>query len=164
MLAALIITVMFLGSVIWIFAYIAPLLSSLIMMIICDITDKKHAFITYAAVSIICTAFLPDKECALTFAFFFGYYAIIKDVLERIKPKLLCFLIKLLIYNIGIISSQLLLIYAFGVPLDNPWGRWGIVILIALANLVFIFYEFMLGAVIKLYNLKYKSRIEKLMK
>ena len=164
MLAALILTMMFLGSVIWAFTYIAPLMSSLIMMIICDITGKKNALITFAAVSIISLIFLPDKECALTYAFFFGYYVIIKDFIEKIKPKALCILIKYIIYNAGIISSQLLLIYAFGIPLDNPWGKWGIVILILLANLVFFFYSFMLKRMEILYRVKFRSRIEKMMK
>ncbi len=164
MLSALILTMMFLGSVIWAFTYIAPLMSSLIMLIICDITGKKNALITFAAVSIISLFFLPDKECALTYAFFFGYYVIIKDFIEKIKPKPLSILIKYIIYNAGIISSQLLLIYAFGIPLDNPWGKWGIIILLALANLVFLIYDFMLKRVILLYEIKYKKKLEKLLR
>ena len=164
MLSALSIALMFLGSVIWGFTYVAPLMCSLIMIIICDFFGKKSALIVFFAVSIISLIFLPDKECALTYAFFFGYYVIIKDRLERIRPKALCVFIKYIIYNAGIISSQLLLIYAFGVPLDNPWGKWGIAILILLANLVFFFYEFMLKRMEILYRVKFRSRIEKMMK
>ena len=164
MLAALSIVFMFLGSVVGVFTYVAPLLCSLIMLVICDALGKKNAFITYLAVSIISVVFLPDKECALTYAFFFGYYVIIRDNIEKIKPKILSVLIKYIIYNAGIITSQLLLIYAFGVPLDNPWGKWGIVLLIALANLVFLIYEFMLKRMILLYSVKYKKKVEKLLK
>jgi len=162
LLAALSLALMFLGSVIWVFTYVAPLVSSLIIALICDVTGKRYAFITYCAISIISVFFLPDKECALTYAFFFGYYVIIKDTVERIKPKILSYLVKILIFNTGIISSQLILIYAFNIPLDNPWGKWGIAILIALANAVFVMYELMLTKLLKLYEIKYKNKIHKL--
>ncbi|MBR2100470.1 MAG: hypothetical protein IJ927_03995, partial [Eubacterium sp.] len=81
-----------------------------------------------------------------------------------IKPKLLSFLVKLLIFNAGVVSSQALLIYAFGIPLDNPWGKIGIVILMALANAVFVAYELMLSRLMMLYEVKYKSKVHKLLK
>ena len=164
MLAALTLTMMFLGSVIWVFTYVAPLAGSLIMVIICDAVNKKNAFLTYLAVSIISVLFLPDKECALTYVFFFGYYVIIRDSLGKIKPKILSFSVKLIIYNAGIISSQLVLIYAFGIPLDNEWGKRGIALLIALANLIFVTYEFMLSRLIIVYDMKYKNRIHRMLK
>ncbi|MBR1762163.1 MAG: hypothetical protein IJ731_02205 [Eubacterium sp.] len=164
MLAALSLALMFLGSVIYAFTYVAPLFCSVIMLIICDVIGKRNALITFIAVSIISIVFLPDKECALTYAFFFGYYVIIKDYLERIKPRFLCFLTKLAIYNIGIISSQLLLIYVFGIPLDNPFGKWGIAVLIMLANTIFIVYELMLSRVTKLYDIKYKNKVRRLLR
>ena len=163
-MAALSLVFMFLGSVLGIFTYVSPLLCSIIMLIICDVSGKKFAFISYAAVSIISVFFLTDKECALTYAFFFGYYVIIRDKLEKIKPKWLSYIIKLLIFNLGITASQLLLVYAFGIPFDMPWGRWGLLVFIILINLVFIMYEFMLKRVILLYQVKYKKKVEKLLK
>ena len=164
MMSALSLVFMFLGSVLGVFTYVSPLLCSIIMLIICDSAGKKNALLCFFAVSIISVFFLPDKECALTYAFFFGYYVIIRDNIENIKPKWLSFLMKFLIFNLGITASQLLLVYAFGIPFDMPWGRWGLLVFIILINLVFITYEFMLKRVIILYQMKYKKKIEKLMK
>ena len=164
MLAALSITLLFLGSIIWAFTFVAPLVSSVIIIIISDVANKRNALITYAAVSIISVLFLPDKECALTYVFFFGYYVLIREYLEKIKPKALGFLVKALIYNAGIISSQLILIYVFGIPFEGFWGIWGAVILLLVANLVFVFYELMLSRVLILYELKYKGKVHKLLK
>jgi len=164
LLAALSTALMFLGSIIWVFTYAAPLICSLIIGVICDAAGKKYAFVTYLAVSIISVFFLPDKECALTYAFFFGYYVIIKDSLEKIKPKVVSYFLKLVIFNAGILSSQLLLIYAFNIPLDNNWGKWGIVLLITLANAVFVMYELMLSRLLILYDIKYKNKVNKLLK
>ena len=164
MLAALSFTLMFFGSIIWAFTYISPLVCGIIMIIICDILGKRNAFLTYAAVSALSIAFLPDKECALTYVFFFGYYVIIRDSLEKIKPAALRRFVKFLIYNVGIISSQLVLIYVFGIPFDGFWGIWGVIILIVLANIIFIFYEKALSRLIIIYDKKYKSRVNRMLK
>ena len=162
MLAALSIALMFLGSIIWAFTYIAPLLCSLIMIIINKSIGRGYSLSTYAAVGIISLIFLPDKECALTYIFFFGYYTIIKEDLEKIKSRLGSLAIKLLIFNSGIILSQLILIYAFGIPFDDFLGKWGAVILLALANLIFFIYEKMLNSMIFIYDKKYQKKIDRL--
>ena len=53
MLAALSLALMFLGSVIYAFTYVAPFFCSVIMLIICDVIGKRNALITFVAVSII---------------------------------------------------------------------------------------------------------------
>lgn len=163
-LAALSIVIMFLGSVIWIFTYIAPLLCSLIMLIIKNSTGRGYAFSTFAAVGIVSIIFQPDKECALTYIFFFGYYTIIKENLEKIKPWICSLAVKLLIFNGGIVLSQLILLYVFHIPLDNFLGKWGIAILLVLANLIFFLYEKMLGAISLIYDRKYRKKMERLLK
>ena len=88
------------------------------MIIICDIADRKSALTCYIAVSIISLLIMPDKECALTYVFFFGFYPIIRDFIEKIKPKPLSYSVKLVIYNAGIIISQLLCFYVFAIPFE----------------------------------------------
>ena len=161
---AFILVIMFLGSALAVLTYVAPLICSIIMMILNDIAGKKFAFLSYAAVSIISIIFLTDKECALTFAFFFGYYPLIRPSIEKIRKKALAFLVKILIFNIGFFLSQIILVFAFGIPFDMPWGKWGIAVFAVLINLVFIVFEFMFKRVIILYELKYKQRIEKFLK
>ena len=77
MLAALSITLMFLGSIIWAFTYVAPLVSSVIMIIISDVANKRNALITYAAVSI--TKILYQFKILST-----------KSILKSVESKTLC--------------------------------------------------------------------------
>lgn len=157
-MAGVSIVIMLLGSVLWVFTYVAPIITGLLMIIICDFADKKTALICYAAVSIITVFALPDKECALTYIFFFGYYPIIRDSLNKIKPKALSYLTKLIIFNAGIVSSQALLVYLFMVPIEKIFGKLTVLILLLLANLIFVVYEALLSMLIIIYQKKKKRR------
>lgn len=163
-IAALSVVLLFLGSVVWVFAYCAPILTGLLMIILLQCMDVKSSLIVYVAVSMITLIFMPDKECPLTYIFFFGYYSILKPKLEKIKLKFLSIVLKLVIFNIGIIASQLILIYAFGIPFDNVFGKWGVIVLILLANVVFFVYDKLLNVLIVLFNKKYKNKIMKFIK
>jgi hypothetical protein len=106
---------------------------------------------------------MPDKECGLTYIFFFGYYPIIKPYIDKLKVKIVRVVIKLLIFNAGIISSQALLIYAFGVPIENTLGKYTILILLLLANFILLAYEKCINAVSTIYMKKYYSKVKKLL-
>ncbi|MBQ9518169.1 MAG: hypothetical protein IJR60_08850 [Eubacterium sp.] len=163
MLAALQIVLMFLGSVIWVLCYCAPMFCGLIMIILKESVGTKHCFIVYAVCSIIGLLFLPDKECVLTYIFFFGYYTIIRGGFEKL-PKALAVVLKLLLYNVSIAASQLILFYVFGVPFESDFGKWSIPVLLLSFNIVFVFYEMLLPRLTFIYHKKYKSRVDRLLK
>lgn len=163
LLSALSVVLMFLGSVISVLSYIMPLISGLLMIIIGNYS-QKYSWIMFFVVSIISVFSLPDKECALTYLFFFGYYPIIKYKIDAVRSKLLCWIIKLLIFNTGIIASQFICFYVFGIPFDDVFGKWGIVILLLLANVVFAVYERMFYSLSVIYSRKYKKYVDKLLK
>lgn len=134
------------------------------MIIITRSVNKKSAWTVFVAVSLISLLFMPDKECAMTYIAFFGYYPIIKDSVDKIKSKILLWITRLLIFNVAIVSSQLVCIYVFGIPFDDIFGAWGVVILLACANLIFVLYEKMICTVTILYIKKYKNKIDRLLK
>lgn len=144
--------------------YFMPLVTGLLMIILTRNINKKSAWIVYEAVSIICLLFMPDKECALTYTFFFGFYPIIKEDVDKIKPKVLLWFVRLLIFNSGIILSQLICFYVLGIPFDDFLGKYGIAILIVLANIIYFIYEFLIGRVTVIYDRKYRSKVSRLLK
>lgn len=163
-LSALSVALLFLGSVIWVLAYIMPLVTGLLMIILTQNVNKKSAWTVFAAVSIICLLIMPDKECGLTYMFFFGFYPIIKENVDKIKSKILLWLARLGIFNAGIVLSQLICFYIFGIEFDNFLGRWGIVLLLVIANLMYLIYEKLLGMITVIYIKKYKNRVARLLK
>lgn len=164
MLSALSVILMFLGSVVSVLSYVMPLASGLLMIIAVENISKKSATAIYFCVSLLSIILLSDKECALFYISFFGYYPIIKSNIDKIKNKLLLWIARAIIFNVSIISNQLICVYVFNIPFDEFLGKWGIIILLLLANLLFVLYERMLNLLILLYRKKYKSKISNLFK
>ena len=163
-ITALSVVLLALGSVIWIFAYVAPLLCGLIMIIMTESAGKKYALTVYFAVSLLSLFLLSDKECALLYALFFGYYPIIREYLERIRSRVLSFLSKLALFYGAVVLCEAICIYVFAIPLDNVMGAAGIILMLVLAGFIFTVYDFLFNVAIILYNKKYRKIFEKFLK
>ena len=164
MLAALTGLFLFFGSVVQIFAYVAPLISGLIMIILINNVNKRSAWTVFVVSSLVAVFLLPDKECALTYVFFFGWYPMVKDSFDKIKIKILRIVAKFAVYNVAVVFSQLVCIYVFGIPFDNVFGVWGIVILLLLANLLFALYDRLFVLLSFIYMKKYYSKVKRFLK
>lgn len=163
-LSALSVVLMFFGSVVSVLSYIMPLLSGLFMIIAVESINRKTALSIYACVSLLSLFLLSDKECALLYAAFFGYYPIIRSELDKIKNRLLLWTMRVILFNVSIVFSQLICVFVFRIPFDDFFGKWGIAVLLLLANLLFVMYEKLLAMLIVLYRKKYKSKINNLLK
>lgn len=164
MLAALTVLFLFFGSVVQIFAYVAPLISGLIMIILINNVNKRSAWTVFVVSSLVAVFLLPYKECALTYVFFFGWYPMVKDSFDKIKIKILRIVAKFAVYNVAVVFSQLVCIYVFGIPFDNVFGVWGIVILLLLANLLFALYDRLFVLLSFIYMKKYYSKVKRFLK
>lgn len=162
--SALSVVMLFLGSVVWVLGYTMPLFASIIMIILLDSVSTKSALLCYISTSALSLLLLNDKECALIYALFFGFYPIVRDRINSVKPKILMIAVKYLYFNTAMIAAQLLCYYVFAIPFDDVLGKWGIVILIACLNLVFFIYDRLYTLLLRLYKLKLKKRIEKFIK
>ena len=161
---ALSVVMLFLGSLIWVLAYTMPLIASLIMIILLDSISQKSAILTFISTSVISFILLSDKECLLLYVLFFGYYPLIRDKINDIKPKFLSVLLKYLTFNASMILTQILCVYVFEIPFDDMLGKWGIVIFIICLNLVFAVYDKLYDLLLKLYRIKLKKKVEKYIK
>ena len=98
-LSALSFVLLLVGTLIDIFVYIAPLICGLIMIILTESFGKKAALTAYASTSILCLFLLTGKEAGLLYIAFFGYYPIIKDKLDALRPRLFSLFLKFLLFN-----------------------------------------------------------------
>jgi len=98
MMVALSVAFMLMGGIIPIATYCVPMFSSILLLPILIEYGKKTAWTAFAAVSFITLILGIDKEAAF-FYLFLGYYPILKWELEKVKTKILRFLIKLLVFN-----------------------------------------------------------------
>lgn len=154
LMTALSVVMLFFGSVVWIFAYVAPIVTGLIILIVKRAYGDKSGLLCYISISLLSLFLLPDKESALMFALFFGYYPLIKTRIEKIRNKFYVIVLKYLSFNLSFTVIELLCFYVFNIPFDDFLGKWGILVLYVLFNVVFTLYDKLFVMVSILYDKK----------
>lgn len=160
-MTALFVLLLQLGAMIWLLAYLMPLLCGIIMVAVYQSAGGKTAWLIYAAVSVLSLVLLNDKECALLYVLFFGYYPMLREKLEGVRNRACRTVLKLLIFNAGVVAAELLCTYVLGVPFELFLGKWSAPVLLLLANLIFVIYERLLTMLTVIYTKKFKARIDK---
>ena len=70
----------------------------------------------------------------------------------------------MLIFNVAMAGVQLVLIYVFGIPFDNMFGKMGIALFFGALNLIFILYDFTFDMLVTIYDKKLKRKITGIIK
>lgn len=160
-LSAALCLVIMLGTVLIPFAtYAAPALAGIALIPIALELGLPVASVTYAAVALLSLLMVPDREAALMFIAFFGYYPVLKFKIDRMKLRLLRILLKLMIFNASIIAGYFVIIYLFGLHylMDELTGGFGW-LLLTVGNLCFPVYELALRNITALYLFRIRKTI-----
>ena len=167
-ISALAVIMMFFTGVFPFATYALPALSGLLLVVIVIDHGLKWAWCVYAAISALVILITPDREAATMFVLFFGYYPILKSVLEGIKYRALEYIIKFAIFNVTMVVAYLLIIYVLGIPdiLEEfgELGKYGVWIMLGLGNVVFILYDITISRLICIYTGWLKPKIFKKIK
>ena len=143
--SALCLLLMFLTGMIPFTTYALPAMAGIVLIAVVIENGTQTAALVYVSVSLLSLFLSPDKEAALMFLCFFGYYPVIKAKLEQIRPKLLELLAKYGIFNLAIIATYWVISYVLGLPdiLEElgELGKYSIAILLGMGNLVFFLYD-----------------------
>ena len=139
--AALCIVIMFLTGVLPALYIAAPMAAGLLMIILVEEVSVGWAWLTYLAVSLLALIVTFDKEAALMFILFFGYYPMLRLYLEKIKLKPVRTVCKFLFFNLFLVLDYLATVYVLGLPTFEDTGPVMFVILFFAFNLVFFFYD-----------------------
>ena len=132
--------------------YAIPAISGALLTVIAIEIDKKWAFGAYI-VSALLTLLLCEKEAASLYVCFFGYYTIVKGIIETRFRGIVEYLLKYLIFNLSIVIGYLLVVYVFGIPFEEA-GMSGWIFAVGLlvaGNVVFYIYDRGLDRVIAAY-------------
>lgn len=153
--SALSLTAMFLTGIIPSLEYTLPAISGILLIVLVLEFNKRTAYLSFAAIAILSFLITPNKEAALLFTCFFGYYPILKSTLEKPKNRIVEWSLKFLIFNACIGIGYLLLVYVLGATelLQSLEGitKYGTPILLLLANGAFVIYDMALSSIVKLY-------------
>lgn len=165
--SALSVIVMFI-SLIPSFAYAIPAVAGIFIWVISEQIGKKWAFLSYIAVALLSFMLIPEIEADFFFLSFFGYYPTLRFCLDKIKNKIIRFLIKLGIFNAAIvITYQILCILLSAEEMLEgleDFGVYAVYILWGTGNIAFLLYDFFLGYMREIYVRFIKPRVAKIIK
>ena len=140
-----------------------PAISGLFVAVIVIEVDKKWALGVWAAVSLLSLIVVPNKEAAIIYAVFFGYYPVLKSVLESKTPRAVEYIIKVLTFAGVMTLSYFLMVKFMGIDPDLPdfLGKWAIA---SLGIITFLLYDYALSKLITFYCLRLSSKLRKILK
>ena len=116
--AALSVALMALVSIIPNLELALPAISGLFVAVIVIEVDKKWALGVWAAVSVLSLIVVPNKAAAIIYAVFFGYYPVLKSVLESKTPCAVEYIIKILTFSVVMSLSYFLMVKFMGIDLS----------------------------------------------
>lgn len=163
--AALAVVIMLITYLSPLLVYTAPPFAGILLIIIIEEISYGWAFGTYAAVSALSILFIADKEAAVFFVFFFGYYPILRKYLSsKIKNRPVLYVIKLLIFNAALLSAVYVCAYVFNIDYSEFSDSGEIMMLLfwGLMNVVFIVYDFLLSKLMFIYDVRLRKEFKKL--
>lgn len=166
LLTALGVVLMFLTGLIPIGTYALPAIAGVLLIVAVIEIGAKWAWMIYAAVAVLSLLFAADKEAALLFVLFFGYYPVLKSFLERISNKVLSWISKFAVSNVAVVACFFLAVNFLQLPEDSftvfgiylPW------VFLILGNAVFLIYDIALSGLVATYVEKLHHRVTKTLK
>ena len=165
MAAALSVALMLLGAVVPVLMFIAPAVASLLIATVCVECGKTMALTAYGAVSLLSLLFVPDKEIALIFTVLLGYYPLVKPKFDRIRPRALQLVCKLLLCNGTVLAMYglvFLLVPAGSISQELRTTALAVSLAtLAMGNVAFVLYDRALHNMLMMYRLVWRPKLHK---
>ncbi len=146
--------------------YALPAVAGLFIVFVVIEIDKKWAFGVYCTVAILGMLLVPDKEVAVMYLAFFGYYPILKSVIEARTHVAVGWIIKVLTFAATMAASYYLMIKLMGVTIDETeeFGMMAYPLLLGMGTVAFIMYDIALTKMITLYLMKWQKHFKRYFK
>ena len=145
--------------------YVLPAFSGMCIWTVSEQISRKWGLLSYAASAVLCFVLIPEIEADLYYAFLFGFYPLIKELVEKIRPKLLAFLAKLAIFNIMVVAAFWILSHIMNLEVIieglESFGEMAVYVLWGAANVVFVAYDFALGQIFFAFRKWVKPKLNK---
>ena len=162
---ALALLVMLAGDLLPLAVYLCPALAGLLILPVAYEAGRRTGWLFYIGISLLSLLLLPDREPAVLFVAFLGYYPLVKATLERISCRPLRWLVKLALFNGTVLAAYYAMLHLFGFAglaedfAGMTGGLWAA--LLALANLTFALYDVAVARLGAVYLTVLRPRIQK---
>ena len=129
-----------------IFCYALPAIAGMLIAFCVVELGRKWAFGVFSATAVISLLFVPNKEAAVLYALFFGYYPIVKAIVESKLPRVAEYIVKFLVFNVSVVGAYFIIINVLGMPLDELLdmgkseflNKFALPIMLIMGNIAFI--------------------------
>lgn len=164
-LAGLAAALMMLGGILPAATYCAPLLASLVLIPAREECGGRAAWVLFAAAAILSMLLCADKEAATLFLTL-GYYPLVRNKLESVRPGILARLCKLALFNAAVCAAYALLLFvlvsdALRAEFSETTRGMQLALLLA-GNVVFLLYDLVLRRLEPLYRMRLQPVLRKL--
>lgn len=161
--AALGLVLMFLTAVIPFGTYAFPTFAGMLLVLIVFNLGYGYALMIYFVTAVLSFLLIPDKEAALYYTAFLGFYPIIKGLIERIRLKPLQYSVKLVLFNACVITAFYIGLKLLSIPRESfmlfgvylPW------VFLIIGNVFFVIYDLCVTRLVTLYLIKWHNRLNK---
>lgn len=145
--------------------YAIPAIAGLCVMVVLIETDYKWAVFTYISSAVLVFMF-AEMESKFLYLFLFGYYPILKSLIEKINKQIFEWILKIIIFNISILLVYGVFSKLFALSLDDfgALRQYGVAILLVLSNIVFIVYDIAVSRISMVYINMLHPKINRLFK
>ncbi len=166
LIMALSVIIMSLTTLIPIGSFAFPAIAGVLLVILSLELNKKWAFLVYIGVSLLSIFVSSDHTAIISYIVLFGYYPILKEVIEKIRKPLLEWIIKYAVFNAAILLGIGLTVFFFGFELLAAeyagFGTIGIIAFYLGCNAVFAIFDIALTRVITFFIIKLLPLFRKL--
>ena len=164
--AALSLVMMISVAIIPFLTYALPAAAGMLIVFMVIETDKKWAFGDYCTVAILGMLLVPDKEVAVMYLAFFGYYPIIKAAFESKLNNIISWVLKVATFVVTMVVSYALMMRFMGVTIDETeeFGAMAIPILLGMGTLAFVMYDIAMTKTVTLYLMKWQKHFKRYFK
>ncbi len=146
--------------------YALPAAAGVLIIFVVIEMNKRWAIGVYAAVAILAMILVPNKEVAMMYLCFFGYYPILKAALEKSLPRWAEWIIKIIVFDVTMFLSYAFMIRFMGITLDDmdDFGKWAVPMLLGLGTVTFVIYDIALTKIITVYMQKWRKLFKRYFK
>lgn len=145
--------------------YAIPAIAGALIIIPLVEAGKSYAVGTYIVTAVLVTLF-AEPEAKLMYVCLFGYYPIIKAVFEKIRFRVVEYILKFAVFNAAVTAVYLVFTNIFMIDMEGigDYGKYGIIILYVMGNVAFALYDICLAKLCTVYMCRVHPKIKKIMK
>ena len=160
MMAAVGVVILYLGSFVEVLDISVAVAASLIATVIVIEYGAASAWSVYGVSAILSLLLLPQKFPAVMYAFFFGYYPIVKQKIERMRSRVTQWVLKSLIFAVA--TAAMVAFVSLFTP-DAPAGILAALFAVLALFTLFV-YDVALTRVISFYVFRLRHRLKGIFK